>query len=698
MTFVLVSGKAGAGKSTFGNHLVTVLTRHGLRCRQVELGALLKEITFELLRLFNVPIDSIDDMYNEHKCRYRTYLQQIGTECFRKVFGDDVWCELLMMKLEKMNVMDDVIVITDVRFASERRYFESMGNETITVRVECERPQITMTEAEMSHASETEADGWKYDSRFVNTMDDRIVKDVERWAEKWIVREDMRNENDEMDDVKLRGLEADADEIVRGWSETVNEIDKALKDDGHVDTMMDDVMDITHVDTIDDVTDTHHIDTIPITVMDDVIDTTHVDTANDNSRVDIVEVDMTDPPHDTTPATVTVDVIDPPHDTIEIDTVTITPAIVTVDTTDPPHDTIEVDTVTVDTTDPPHDTIEIDTVHTITDTPHDTANDNIHVDTIPIIDTDPPHIHIVTDTPHDPSPSISLRPSNTITLTSPSTSSSIIVNPSSTASIALGQIGEQHIIDIITTVRPSFDISHVSSTGHLADIHVRDLDHNILYVIEVKLKQVITREDVAKFNRDLSTIKSTSTEHVIGIFASINSQRIPSIGTIRVDMTAIYLTQTYINTSTFDVLFRMVETYYIPLVTTSMLTSKRKEYVIPPKVVELLVRLRTEYDTLTVDVESMTMMQHNTEQTLHNIHGLIGRMQLKRQFIQFIMNEFADVMPAMMTEMSRRVEDDLKEYIRSHRNVRKKDLMREFPSMKTELGSMRLNDIVAHYG
>ena len=276
MTFVLVSGKAGAGKSTFGNHLVTVLTRHGLRCRQVELGALLKEITFELLRLFNVPIDSIDDLYNEHKCRYRTYLQQIGTECFRKVFGDDVWCELLMMKLEKMNVMDDVIVITDVRFASERRYFESMGNGTITVRVECEHPRMTMTEAEMLHASETEADGWKYDSRFVNTMDDRIVKDVERWAEKWIIGEDVRNENDEMDDVELSGLEADADEIVRGRSETVNEIDETLKDDGHV-------------DTTDDVMDTHHIDTIPVTVMDDVMDTAHVDTVNDNSRIDIVD-------------------------------------------------------------------------------------------------------------------------------------------------------------------------------------------------------------------------------------------------------------------------------------------------------------------------------------------------------------------------------------------------------------------------
>ena len=121
MTLLLVSGKAGSGKSTLAQYLVKKDPEHFV---EFALARKLKVITFKLLKLFNVPIDSIDDLDNRQtKEKYRHYLQQIATECFRETFGNDFWCQQITNDITQELKQGKTVIISDVRFPNEQQYF-----------------------------------------------------------------------------------------------------------------------------------------------------------------------------------------------------------------------------------------------------------------------------------------------------------------------------------------------------------------------------------------------------------------------------------------------------------------------------------------------------------------------------------------------------------------------------------------------
>ena len=124
---ILLIGPAGSGKSTIANWLTK---KHGFK--EFALGDKVKELTFLILKLFDVEINNIKDLYNiETKNKYRKYLQMIGTDCCRKVFGDDFWCK----QLEESISTEKNIVVSDVRFINEFNYFNK-GNDTISIKIE----------------------------------------------------------------------------------------------------------------------------------------------------------------------------------------------------------------------------------------------------------------------------------------------------------------------------------------------------------------------------------------------------------------------------------------------------------------------------------------------------------------------------------------------------------------------------------
>ena len=130
------------------------------------------------------------------------------------------------------------------------------------------------------------------------------------------------------------------------------------------------------------------------------------------------------------------------------------------------------------------------------------------------------------------------------------------------SSYSLGRIGENDVWEIIERIRPEYETTIVSSTGHLADIHSIDYNNNIKYIIEIKLKQQITKEDVNKFDRDLENAKHSETSlKIIGLFISLNSDKIPSIGSMKIFSDKIYLTRNYFSENSLHLIFRLIETY-----------------------------------------------------------------------------------------------------------------------------------------
>lgn len=511
MSIILVTGKSGSGKSTLSKYIVDNYDSY----IEVALADKLKQLTFKLLQLFNVKIDSIDDLYNVNtKNKYRKYLQNIGTECCRDVFGDDFWCDMLKLDLSKN------IIISDIRYVNEMNYFMNKysDHDIISIKVVKKNSSTTFN----NHSSELDTDQLQTDFTIENDFTDSFFKKID----------------DTLNDYLIRKL--------------VNSFEKQS---------------LTQSLT-QDLTQESTQESTQGLVKEPIRDLTQ-DFSKDEAR------DLT-------------------QDLGE----------------------------------------------------NDKDNETYKLQY---------------------------------------------------SSYSLGRIGENDVWEIIERIRPEYETTIVSSTGHLADIHSIDYNNNIKYIIEIKLKQQITKEDVNKFDRDLENAKHSETSlKIIGLFISLNSDKIPSIGSMKIFSDKIYLTRNYFSENSLDLIFRLIETY-------SLLIEGHEKtnvhYEISSNVLELVVKLRAEYVNLTKEMEMYLNMKNNTEQNLLYIQELIGRLVLKEQFIKFINTEFSDILPTINDDLISKQENDMKAYIQStsKKSIKKKDLLNRFPALSTKIGSMKINDLINEY-
>lgn len=87
---------------------------------------------------------------------YRRFLQVLGTEVGRDMFGENVWVDLMADKIEKVTAEGKNVVVTGIRFPNEVDLISRLG-----VSVWVKRPPMNALDAVSTHASEnsvTEAD------------------------------------------------------------------------------------------------------------------------------------------------------------------------------------------------------------------------------------------------------------------------------------------------------------------------------------------------------------------------------------------------------------------------------------------------------------------------------------------------------------------------------------------------------------
>ena len=146
MTLILVSGKAGSGKTTFSDHIVSMNNN----VISFALADKVKELTFKLLQIFRINIKSIEDLNNvKTKEKYRKYMQQIATEAMRTTFGQNFWCEQIFGKINEVIKEGKNVIISDVRFINEQEYFKSKFDN-----VKCVMIKRKAVEKEPNHESE----------------------------------------------------------------------------------------------------------------------------------------------------------------------------------------------------------------------------------------------------------------------------------------------------------------------------------------------------------------------------------------------------------------------------------------------------------------------------------------------------------------------------------------------------------------
>jgi hypothetical protein len=154
-------GKAYAGKDSVADHLVA---NHKFAKRS--LAAPLKEIVKNVFRLTEEQVYGkekgiVDPRYSKSP---RDLLQQVGTECFRKLYPN-VWVDYLTEEYKRLSTIEDLgllnfakIVVSDVRFLNEAEGIKKVDGVLWKLICPDHPSNMKMTEEQRNHPSETEQD------------------------------------------------------------------------------------------------------------------------------------------------------------------------------------------------------------------------------------------------------------------------------------------------------------------------------------------------------------------------------------------------------------------------------------------------------------------------------------------------------------------------------------------------------------
>lgn len=123
----------------------------------VEWGNLIKHDQFR--------IDVIDEMTQQpvHSVTGRQFIQHLGTEAHRDIFGQDFWIDAVLSGYSDSHA--EILVVTDVRFANEAQAIKNVGGEIW----EIVRPGVEI--ADSDHCSEAGLAAEYVDRVIVNAGD-----------------------------------------------------------------------------------------------------------------------------------------------------------------------------------------------------------------------------------------------------------------------------------------------------------------------------------------------------------------------------------------------------------------------------------------------------------------------------------------------------------------------------------------------
>ena len=154
MKFILISGKAEAGKTTTAKFLKQKLGEQGKTSAIVPYGQYVKDTA-----------KMIFDWDGNKDEKGRTLLQWWGTDVVRNRCPD-FWIDTVMRVAKVLNNDFDYFIIDDCRFPNEienwkRDIFDVW--DVMTVRIERPGHENALTEKQRQHPSECALDGYNFD-------------------------------------------------------------------------------------------------------------------------------------------------------------------------------------------------------------------------------------------------------------------------------------------------------------------------------------------------------------------------------------------------------------------------------------------------------------------------------------------------------------------------------------------------------
>jgi hypothetical protein len=160
----MLAGAKRSGKDTIGLLLKQILELEG---KTVELISFATPLKFILATTLGISLDELTRLKDEPSNPHRSYLQRLGTEAMKPIFGETVWVDIAKKTIKESTA--NYIIITDFRFPQEH-----LSNST-TIKVI--RDSI-VPDSTASHISEQALNDFSFDKIIHNnsSIPDLVLK------------------------------------------------------------------------------------------------------------------------------------------------------------------------------------------------------------------------------------------------------------------------------------------------------------------------------------------------------------------------------------------------------------------------------------------------------------------------------------------------------------------------------------------
>ena len=183
---IQLSGRKRSGKDWTASAIKQQLESHGYSVEVMSFAEPLKDIASIIL---DMPLSDLEFAKNtdayllestnsqpEYLTTFRLLLQKLGTEAMKKHFGESVWYDLLINRIEQSSA--DYILVPDYRFPEETI------PRALTVRI-----YSTSVDLTDNHISETALDDFVFDHVLDNSNKQLTESDIVHFVSNHIVKE-----------------------------------------------------------------------------------------------------------------------------------------------------------------------------------------------------------------------------------------------------------------------------------------------------------------------------------------------------------------------------------------------------------------------------------------------------------------------------------------------------------------------------
>ncbi len=166
----ITAGKARAGKDTICGFIKEITEEKNLKVINLSFASYIK-----------MYVQNISDWdgTEETKEKYRTLLQQVGTEIVRDTIDKNFFIKRIIEDIKVYSNFFDVITISDARYPNEIDLVKEAFENTISINVERLNYETKLNTVEQQHRTETALNDYKnYDYVVLNdtTLDDLKLK------------------------------------------------------------------------------------------------------------------------------------------------------------------------------------------------------------------------------------------------------------------------------------------------------------------------------------------------------------------------------------------------------------------------------------------------------------------------------------------------------------------------------------------